>query len=178
MATGSILILGGARSGKSARALALALPPRTFVATSMPEPGDAELEARIAEHRAERGPDWVLVEEPLEIAEAVRRHAATHASVVVDCLTLWLSNLSVAGRNPAAETETLADAVAQSNGYVILVSNELGMGLHPETALSRAFRDAHGRMNQRIADCVDRVELVVAGQPLAIKDASKPPSAQ
>lgn len=178
MASGSILILGGARSGKSARALALALPPRCFVATSMPDPGDAELEARIREHRAERGPDWVLVEEPLEVAEEVRRRTGAGACVVVDCLTLWLSNLSVAGRDPAAETETLADAVAESEGRVILVSNELGMGLHPEKALSREFRDAHGRMNQRIADCVDRVEFVVAGQPLAIKNASKPPSAQ
>ena len=138
----------------------------------MPDPGDPELEARIARHRAERGPDWVLVEEPLEIAEAVRRHACAGASVVVDCLTLWLNNLCLAGRDPAAETEALAGAVPESDGRIILVSNELGMGLHPETTLSRSFRDAHGRMNQRIADSVDRVELVVAGQPLAIKNGS------
>ena len=143
----------------------------------MPDPGDAELEARIARHRAERGPDWVLVEEPLEIAEAVRRHACAGASVVVDCLTLWLSNLSLAGRDQPTETNALAEALADGDGRVILVSNELGMGLHPEKALSRSFRDAHGRMNQRIADCVDRVELVVAGQPLAVKDASRPATA-
>ena len=169
MASRSFLILGGARSGKSARALALALPPRCFVATSNPEPGDHEMEDRIARHRAERGPDWTLVEEPVAVAETVRRHDSAEASLVVDCLTLWLANLRLAGRDPASETEALAQAVSRSKGRIILVSNELGMGLHPETPLSRSFRDDHGRMNQRIAECADRVELVVAGQPLAIK---------
>ena len=128
------------------------------------------MEVRIARHRAERGPGWTLIEEPLELAGTLRQHARPGTTVVVDCLTLWLSNLGMAGRNPAHATDGLAHAVSESEGPIILVSNELGMGLHPETELSRTFRDAHGRMNQRMADCVDRVELVVAGQVLVIKN--------
>ena len=127
------------------------------------------MEARIARHRAERSPDWTLVEEPLAIAEVVHLHARAGTSVVVDCLTLWLSNLRLAGRDTERDTEQLAAAVAKSEGRVIMVSNELGMGLHPETSLSRSFRDEHGRMNQHIAGRVDRVELLVAGQPLVVK---------
>ncbi len=127
------------------------------------------MEVRVARHRAERGSGWTLIEEPIELAATLRQHARPGATVVIDCLTLWLSNLGNAGRDVADEIDELVRAVSNSEGRIILVSNELGMGLHPETELSRTFRDAHGRMNQRMADCVDRVELVVAGQVLAIK---------
>ena len=159
------LILGGARSGKSARALALAtVAPRTFLATA--EPLDAEMAERIARHRAERGAGWHLVEAPLDLAPAIARHR--EGSLVVDCLTLWLSNLMHAGRAPAAETERLTDAL-QACGRAILVSNEVGLSIAPENALARAFRDEQGRLNQRVAAAADHVEFVAAGLPLLLK---------
>jgi adenosylcobinamide kinase/adenosylcobinamide-phosphate guanylyltransferase len=161
------LILGGARSGKSARALALAIGrPRTFVATA--EPLDAEMAERIARHRSERGPDWRLIETPLDLAPTVAAHR--EGALVVDCLTLWLSNLMHAGRDVAAETEALLDALGGS-GRVILVSNEVGLSIAPENALARAFRDEQGRLNQRLAAVADHVELIAAGLPLALKGA-------
>ena len=161
------LILGGARSGKSARALALATTaPRTFVATA--EALDAEMIERIARHKAERGAGWRLVEAPLDLAPVVARHR--EGSLVVDCLTLWLSNLMHAGRDPAAETEALVDALRQC-GRAILVSNEVGLSVAPENALARAFRDEQGRLNQRVAAVADHVEFVAAGLPLVLKGA-------
>jgi adenosylcobinamide kinase / adenosylcobinamide-phosphate guanylyltransferase len=169
------LILGGARSGKSARALALATAaPRTFVATA--EPLDAEMAERIARHKAERGADrgaergagWRLIEAPLELAPAIARHR--EGSLVVDCLTLWLSNLMHAGRDPAAETGCLLDAL-RGCGRAILVSNEVGLSIAPENALARAFRDEQGRLNQRVAAAADHVEFVAAGLPLLLKGA-------
>ena len=169
MAIRSRLILGGARSGKSARALHLTAPPRCLVATARPDPADAELADRIERHRRERAADWTLIEEPLELAAALGRAGRTAHAVVVDCLTLWLGNLLLAERDPEPECVALGQAVAACPGQVILVSNELGMGLHPASGLARSFRDAHGRMNQQLADQVDRVELVVAGQVLVVK---------
>ncbi len=162
------LILGGARSGKSARALALAgEPPHVFIATA--EALDGEMRERIALHQAGRGENWGLVEEPLELAEAVRAHAAEGTTLVVDCLTLWLSNLMHQERDVEAETETLVAALAAAPGRVVLVSNEVGMGLVPVNTLGRDFRDAQGRLNQRIADVADHVEFVAAGLPLVLK---------
>ncbi len=161
------LILGGARSGKSARALALALAfaaPRSFVATA--EALDAEMAARIASHRAERGPEWRVVEAPLDLAPVVVRHR--EGAMVVDCLTLWLSNLMHVGRDPAAETAALLEAV-QSSGRVVFVSNEVGLSITPENALARRFRDEQGRLNQRVAAAADHVEFVAAGLPLLLK---------
>jgi adenosylcobinamide kinase/adenosylcobinamide-phosphate guanylyltransferase len=163
------LILGGARSGKSARALALATaPPRTFLATA--EPLDAEMADRIARHKTERGAErdagWRLVEAPLDLAPAIARHR--EGSLVVDCLTLWLSNLMHAGRDPAAATDALLDAL-RGSGRVILVSNEVGLSIAPENALARAFRDEQGRLNQRVAAAADHVEFVAAGLPLVLK---------
>ena len=161
------LILGGARSGKSARALALATAaPRTFLATA--EALDAEMADRIARHKAERGAGWRLVEAPLDLAPAVAGHRA--GSLVVDCLTLWLSNLMHAGRDPAAETAALVEALRDA-GRVILVSNEVGLSIAPENALARAFRDEQGRLNQRVAAAADHVEFVAAGLPLLLKGA-------
>lgn len=164
------LILGGARSGKSARALALApAPPRVFIATA--EALDQEMRERIRHHQAERGADWGLAEAPLELEAALRAHASAGTTVVVDCLTLWLSNILHARREPDAEAEALLRALAEVEGRVVLVSNEVGMGLAPANALGRAFRDAQGRLNQRVAAAADHVEFVAAGLPLVLKGA-------
>ncbi|MEX2518463.1 MAG: bifunctional adenosylcobinamide kinase/adenosylcobinamide-phosphate guanylyltransferase [Paracoccaceae bacterium] len=159
------LILGGARSGKSARALALAAPPRAYVATA--QAGDAEMAARIALHKAERGADWDLMEEPLDLPGAIG--AAAGRTLVIDCLTLWLSNLLEAGREPQAETQALVAALRAAEAPVILVSNEIGLGLVPMEPLSRRFRDEQGRLNQRVAAAADRVEFIAAGLPLRLK---------
>lgn len=158
-------ILGGARSGKSARALALAgSGPKTFLATG--EALDQEMADRIALHQAERGPDWALVEAPLDIAPVIAANQT--GPLVVDCLTLWLSNLMHHQRDIAAETAGLLDALSTS-GRVILVSNEVGLAIAPENALARRFRDAQGRLNQAVAAAADHVEFIAAGLPLALK---------
>ncbi|MBK0397834.1 bifunctional adenosylcobinamide kinase/adenosylcobinamide-phosphate guanylyltransferase [Limibaculum sp. M0105] len=164
----TLLILGGARSGKSARALTLAAePPHVFVATA--EALDAEMADRIARHRAERGDSWQVVEEPLDLAGAIAAHAAEGTTILVDCLTLWLSNLMHHGRDPEAETARLVAAIEAAPGRIVLVSNEIGLGLAPMNELGRAFRDAQGRLNQRIAAVADHVEFVAAGLPLTLK---------
>jgi adenosylcobinamide kinase/adenosylcobinamide-phosphate guanylyltransferase len=163
------LILGGARSGKSARALTLAAAaPRVMIATA--EALDDEMADRIALHKAERDAGWDTVECPLDLADAVRGAAAPGRVMVIDCLTLWLSNLMHAGRDPGAEAAALIAALRDAPGRALLVSNELGMGLAPMEALSRAFRDAQGRLNQQIAAAADRVEFVAAGLPMILKD--------
>ena len=161
------LVRGGARSGKSTRALALCPPPHVFIATA--EPLDAEMAERIARHRAERGQTWEVAEAPLDLADAIRAHAGESRYLLVDCLTLWLSNLMHHAREPEAETAALVDALTAAPGRAVLVSNEVGMGLAPMNALGRAFRDAQGRLNQRVAAAADRVEFVAAGLALTLK---------
>lgn len=168
------LILGGARSGKSARALALCPAPHVFLATA--EALDDEMAARIAHHRAERGADWPVVEAPLDLAGAIRAEGAPGRHLLVDCLTLWLANLMHHGRDPAAETAALIAALAEAPGSAVLVSNEVGMGLAPTTPLGRAFRDEQGRLNQRTAAAADRVEFVAAGLALTLKGPPVPPA--
>jgi adenosyl cobinamide kinase/adenosyl cobinamide phosphate guanylyltransferase len=167
-----MLILGGARSGKSryAEGLIAALPPPwnppwIYVATA--EPGDGEMRARIAAHRARRGPSWQTVEAPQELAEAVI--LAQPAPVLVDCLTLWLSNLMLIDADIEAETVRLERALEAATAPIVLVSNEVGSGIVPEHPLGRSFRDLQGALNQRIAARADRVVLMVAGLPLAVK---------
>jgi adenosylcobinamide kinase/adenosylcobinamide-phosphate guanylyltransferase len=163
------LVLGGARSGKSRHALRLAEaigPVRMLVATA--EAGDAEMAERIARHRAERGPGWRVVEAPLELAAALDRIRPADVAVV-DCLTLWLSNTMLAGSDPEHEADALLAALARAPRPVILVSNEVGLGLVPDTPLGRAFRDAQGRLNQRVAAAVAAVDFVAAGIALALK---------
>ena len=165
------LILGGARSGKSARALVLAgKPPHVFIATA--EALDGEMAERIRLHQAARGETWGLVEEPLELAQAIRAHAAEGVTLLIDCLTLWLSNMMHHERDVAAEIDALVAALAVVPCRVVLVSNEIGMGLAPMNALGRDFRDAQGRLNQRIAAVADHVEFVAAGLPLVLKGSS------
>ncbi|MEM6440149.1 MAG: bifunctional adenosylcobinamide kinase/adenosylcobinamide-phosphate guanylyltransferase [Pseudomonadota bacterium] len=165
------LILGGARSGKTrlglARTEALSAR-RLYIATA--EAWDDEMAARIARHTAERGDGWATLEEPLALAEALASDAARGAdAVLVDCLTLWLSNLMHHEKDVEAETEALIEALRACPRPVSLVSNEVGLGLVPETPLGRAFRDEQGRLNQRLAAALPQVAFVAAGLPLALK---------
>lgn len=164
-----VLILGGARSGKSRHAMRLAeerAENPVLIATA--EAGDDEMRQRIARHRRERGAHWTTVEEPLELAAAIAARK-TGDVAVVDCLTLWLSNLMREERDCEAEVERLLAAVRDSPGELILVSNEVGLGVVPATPLGRGFRDEQGRLNQRIAESVDEVILLVAGLPMTLK---------
>ena len=166
------LILGGARSGKSAfaqrRAIASGLEV-VYLATA--QVGDAEMAERIARHRAARPGDWGLVEEPLALAAALRAHAAPNRCLLVDCLTLWLSNLLAAGDDAlAAETQALLTALPALPGPVLLVSNEVGQGIVPTHPLARRFRDEAGLLHQAVADHCDQVHFVIAGLPLILKD--------
>jgi adenosylcobinamide kinase / adenosylcobinamide-phosphate guanylyltransferase len=162
------LVTGGARSGKSRYAEGLAVacpPPWTYVATA--EAGDDEMAARIAAHRARRADGWTTVEAPRDLAAALA--ARDSGPTVVDCLTLWLSNLMMADADTAAEFDRLIRVLGQAGPPLILVSNEVGFGIVPENALARRFRDLQGQLNQRIAACADRVVLVVAGLPVVVK---------
>lgn len=166
------LVLGGARSGKSrhAESLVTALPaPWAFIATA--EMHDEEMRRRIAEHRARRHEGWHTIEAPVDIAGALCS-APPGAPVLLDCLTLWLSNLMLGEYDIPASVEALAAALAERASPVVVVSNELGLGIVPDNALARAFRDEHGRMNQRIAGLADRVVLMVAGLPMTVKETS------
>ena len=163
------LVLGGARSGKSryAEAAVMAAPsPWIYIATA--EPFDDEMKARIAEHRGRRGGQWQTIEAPLDLAGAIAA-ALPAATVLVDCLTLWLNNLMFKERDIDAETQRLEAALGARQTPAVLVSNEVGSGIVPENAEARRFRDLQGRLNQRIAARADRVVLLVAGLPLMIK---------
>jgi len=164
------LILGGARSGKSRRALTLAeqaRAQRVFIATA--EALDEEMAERIARHQAERVAGWDTIEAPLDLVEAIPQASSPDSVCVIDCLTLWLSNLMHHGRDVQLETERLCTALRSCTGDVILVSNEVGLGLVPETPLGRDFRDAQGRLNQAVAAVCDQVEFIAAGLPLSLK---------
>jgi adenosylcobinamide kinase/adenosylcobinamide-phosphate guanylyltransferase len=163
------LVLGGARSGKSRHAEALAErhpPPWRYIATARAL--DPEMTARIAEHRARRPAAWITAEAPLDLPAALAA-APDGQPVLVDCLTLWLSNLLLAGADPAPETSRLAAALAAPRGPWIAVSNEVGLGIVPDNPLARRFRDAAGRLNQDVAAAATEVLLVAAGLPLRLK---------
>jgi adenosylcobinamide kinase/adenosylcobinamide-phosphate guanylyltransferase len=162
------LVIGGARSGKSryAEALITALPP-PWIYAATGQALDAEMAARIEAHRARRGAGWTTVEVPRDLAAALTAHAK--APILVDCLTLWLSNLMMAGAQIDAEIDRLAQALAEAAAPVVLVANEVGSGIVPDNALARRFRDLQGSLNQRIAALADQVVLVVAGLPLFLK---------
>ncbi|MDR6788297.1 adenosylcobinamide kinase/adenosylcobinamide-phosphate guanylyltransferase [Sphingomonas sp. BE138] len=162
------LVLGGARSGKSRHAQALAegcAGAHVFVATA--QAFDDEMRERIARHRADRDTRWRTVEAPVALAEAVAD--VCDGVVLVDCLTLWASNLLLGEADDEAATAALVAALAATPARVVLVANEVGWGIVPDNALARRFRDVAGRINQRVAAAVDRVDLVVAGLAMRLK---------
>ncbi len=166
----SLFVLGGARSGKSryAQARAESLPgDLIYVATA--QAFDDEMEERIARHVADRGPRWSTLDVPLDLPAAILANAAPGRVLLVDCLTLWTSNLMFAERDLDAETEALATAVTQAAGPVLLVANEVGLGIVPDNALARRFRDVAGRINQAIAAAAEEVQFIAAGLPLRLK---------
>ena len=166
------LILGGARSGKSQRAEALAEAsgfPVIYVATAPKIEGDEEWTQRIIHHQQRRSSDWKTMEEELGLVDLISAQAETGKVLFVDCLTLWLSNLMYHGRDMDVEVKQLCEMLTTIQCDVILVSNEVGMGLVPETPEGRVFRDAQGRLNQAVAAVADTVEFVVAGLPMRLK---------
>jgi len=171
----SLLVLGGARSGKSRFAVA-SQPPRAtiaFIATA--QAGDADMAARIARHRAERPDDWRTVEEPFDLVGRLGALVAEVDGAVVDCLTLWVSNRLLRGDRDKAildDAEALGALIERRTLPITLVSNEVGEGVHPETAAGLRFRDLLGLVNQRVAKACDRVVLMVAGIPLTVKSQS------
>ncbi len=168
MAARVTLVLGGARAGKSSYAMTL-LGGGLFIATA--EAGDAEMAERIAAHRAERGDAWTTVEEPLDLAPVLHRHAGDTRPILVDCLTLWLSNLMHRDRDVDAATSALLAALGDRAGETVFVANEVGLGIVPDNALARRFRDAQGTLNRRVAARADRVVFMAAGLPLELKGA-------
>jgi adenosylcobinamide kinase/adenosylcobinamide-phosphate guanylyltransferase len=164
------LILGGARSGKSALAVRLARASGAAVSLVVTATaGDAEMAERIARHRAARPATWPVVEAPLALAAALRAECAADRVVIVDCLTLWLANLVLAAAPLESERAVFLEALPALPGRVLLIANEVGQGIVPENALARRFRDEQGTLNQAVAAICQRVTLVAAGIPLALK---------
>jgi len=166
---GLTLVLGGARSGKSryAETVITSLPPPwTYVATA--QALDEEMATRIAAHRSRRNAGWKTIEAPHDIVGAVSA-APVDAAILIDCLTLWLSNRMLAGADVDAEVDHLEHALVRHTGTIVLVSNEVGSGIVPDNALARRFGDLQGRFNQRLAARANRVVLLVAGLPIFLK---------
>ncbi|MGB8817319.1 MAG: bifunctional adenosylcobinamide kinase/adenosylcobinamide-phosphate guanylyltransferase [Rhizobiaceae bacterium] len=165
-----ILVLGGARSGKSAFAEGLTDQTglkKAYLATG--QVFDDEMRKRIGIHQGRRGPEWALHEEPLELPDCLQRIGLADTAVLVDCLTLWVTNLMMAERSMPEETERLIDALHSLPGTIVLVSNEVGLGIVPENAMARAFRDHAGLLHQAVAAIADEVYFVAAGLPLKMK---------
>lgn len=167
MGAGLMLVIGGARAGKSdfAQNQAALAANVSFIATA--QALDDEMHRRIAEHKAQRPLGWETLEEPLHIAQALRQ--AKHAVVVLDCLTLWVSNLMHAKQAVLPQLEGFLEAYSASDKALWLVSNEVGLGIVPENALARQYRDLLGQVNRRVAEAADRVYWMVAGIPVQIK---------
>ncbi|MDQ6700433.1 MAG: bifunctional adenosylcobinamide kinase/adenosylcobinamide-phosphate guanylyltransferase [Acidobacteriota bacterium] len=165
-----ILIGGGSRSGKSAAALTMlraAGPRMGFIATA--QAWDDEMRDRIALHQAERGPEITTWEDSLAVSDRIAAEEHRYEAIVVDCLTLWLSNLIHAGRNVETESKRLLQVAVRSRAKVILVTNEVGCGIVPENALARRFRDEAGRLNQRAAEQASEVHWMIFGIGLRVK---------
>jgi adenosylcobinamide kinase/adenosylcobinamide-phosphate guanylyltransferase len=166
----TMLVLGGARSGKSryAQKLAEAGSERlVFLATG--QAFDAEMADRIRRHQADRDSRWTTIEAPIDLAGAITRADGDDAVLLVDCLTLWASNLLLADEDADARLAELLAAIDAARARVLLVANEVGLGIVPDNALARRFRDLAGTINQRVAAAVDRVHMTVAGIPLVVK---------
>lgn len=179
----STLVLGGARSGKSAYAERIAIESgREVIYIATASAGDGEMGQRIAHHRERRPAHWLTVEEPLLLADAIERHSKQDNVILVDCLTLWLTNLMFSdGRDypdtgPAdlpplwhAQREALLELLPRASGDIVLVTNEVGMGIVPMGAVSRLFTDEAGRLNQAVAAACGRAVFIAAGLPLVLK---------
>ena len=169
--TRHVLVLGGARSGKTAFAEQLAIRSGShpaYLATA--EALDAEMRDRVESHKAGRAARFTTIEEPLALSEALLEAATQHDVILVDCLTLWITNLLLANRNVAKAVSELGDTLAQvRDAKVILVSNEVGLGIVPDNAMARTFRDLAGAAHQRLAEICDDVYFVVAGLPMTVK---------
>ena len=168
-----VLVLGGVRSGKSvfAENLALGFGRPVYIATA--EVGDDDMRERVAQHRQRRGSDWDTVEEPLELAAAVRDYSATGRPLLIDSLGMWVSNLLHAGRELDVQTATLLESLAGAAGPVIVVSDEVGLGGVASNPLARQFADSVGMLNQRVAAAATDVHLVVAGIATTLKSQQK-----
>jgi adenosylcobinamide kinase/adenosylcobinamide-phosphate guanylyltransferase len=165
-----LLVLGGARSGKSRFAeawIGAADTPKLYIATAQAR--DGEMAQRIAHHKKQRGPGWRTLEAPLDIVGALASYEGPGVSVLVDCLTLWLSNLLEAEKDVGAEAERLAEQIARSPARIALVSNEVGLGIVPDNPLARRFQDEAGRLHQLLAQRMEAVVFVAAGLPLVMK---------
>ena len=165
-------VIGGTRSGKSAFAEELALAKKsdrqaTYIATA--EIFDDEMAARVAQHRDRRGPEWQLVEAPVDLATAIQASDAPDAVLLIDCLSVWITNILVKDMDVDAAQTSLLSALQSAVGTVIIVASETGLGIVPENALSRRFRDANGRLNQTVAADATAVFFVVAGIASTIK---------
>jgi len=166
------LLTGGARSGKSARALALAGRAHRVLFVATGEAHDEEMAARIATHKAERPAAWATLETPRALATALAPHTDYYDLIIIDCLTLWVSNLFLTHPtpiDPVAAVPPLLDVYAHSRASWIVVTNEVGLGLVPDTPLGRTYRDLLGAVNRQVAAAADVVEFMVAGLPLTIK---------
>ena len=164
------MVLGGARSGKSLYAENLLNTHANKIYLATAAAGDLEMAARIEEHRLRRGPDWETVEEPLDLAAWLAGHSKGETPVLVDCLTLWLSNIMAAGREVKTDIDALIDGLGLYAAPVVLVSNEVGLGIVPDNALARAYMDNAGRLNQAVAAAADRVVVMHAGLAHVLKD--------
>jgi adenosylcobinamide kinase/adenosylcobinamide-phosphate guanylyltransferase len=164
------LVLGGASSGKSsfAEQMIESVGDGIYVATA--EVGDDEMAERIRRHQVRRGATWTTVEEPLDLVATLERYSSPLTPILVDCLTLWLSNVMAAGRDVGTDVQRLVEALAMVSGPVVLVSNEVGLGVVPSTSLGRSFRDHAGTLNQAIAGLANFVVFIAAGLPLVLKD--------
>ncbi|MGV8853799.1 MAG: bifunctional adenosylcobinamide kinase/adenosylcobinamide-phosphate guanylyltransferase [Devosia sp.] len=169
--TRHVLVLGGARSGKTAFAESLALRSGSspvYLATA--EVLDGEMRDRVASHQAGRAGQFATIEEPLALSKTLIRAALTHDIILVDCLTLWITNLLIAGDNVAAQVERLGHTLGElTDTRVIMVSNEVGLGIVPDNAMARTFRDLAGSAHQRLAEICDDVYFVIAGLPMTLK---------
>jgi len=163
-------VLGGARSGKSAYAERLVNTDEAGLYLATAEIRDDEMAERVRLHRGRRDRTWTTVEEPLNLAQALKEHSSPRRPVLVECLTIWLSNLMEAQRNIGSETGVLVETLSLLQGPVVFVSNEVGQGIIPDNRLARDFVDASGRLNQSIAMIADRVIFINAGLPTVLKE--------
>ena len=163
------LLLGGARSGKSRTAERLAASSHRVLLVATAEPGDDDMRARIARHRADRPAEWATLEEPRDLAGAIAAYRGEYDTLVLDCVTVWISNLMLAGADVFGAVDALLETFEHGAASWIVVSNEVGLGIVPATELGRQYRDILGQVNQRVATRADRAYLLVAGRALPLE---------